>query len=461
MATGPMVNNTTSLALDPDPKPSARRRQVIVSEKKSTVEVAANGGNPGINNDKIVINGNDLSHTLRGETVLGRPRDLSHARRGLTGASTMSPRRRKSSSKPEKSRWLTVVSILTKNCILLMVLFIVGRMIWKWSDKLSESTHMPFAALDFEGRISDVESSLKKTAKMMQVQLEVVDRKIGTETGNVRWELSNKIEENSGFFEKELKKLDARSDSLEKSLAELKDSSFFSKEDLEKLLSDFRKSQDLERNGRHFTLDEIRTYARDVVVKEIEKHAADGLGRVDYALASSGARVVRHSEPYDLGKVIWFPVGKGRNRVHANAHKMLQPSFGEPGQCFPLNGNSGFVEIKLRTGIVLDSITLEHVAKSVAYDRSSAPKECRVSAWFEGPEDNPSTRSEKSTLVEFTYNLERSNAQTFDVVEPGQWGVINMVRLDFTSNHGCPSHTCIYRLRVHGHEPNSETTRQS
>ena len=56
-------------------------------------------------------------------------------------------------------------------------------------------------------------------------------------------------------------------------------------------------------------------------------------------------------------------------------------------------------------------------------------------------------------LAEFTYDLDKSNAQTFNVLDSAGSAVIDTVRLDFTSNHGSPSHTCIYRLRVHGHEP--------
>lgn len=85
----------------------------------------------------------------------------------------------------------------------------------------------------------------------------------------------------------------------------------------------------------------------------------------------------------------------------------------------------------------------------MAYDRSSAPKDCRVSAWLEGPSYDGGGAEKVRTLVEFSYDLERSNAQSFNV-EPG--GAVNMVRFDFSSNHGSSSHTCIYRLRVHGWE---------
>lgn len=93
--------------------------------------------------------------------------------------------------------------------------------------------------------------------------------------------------------------------------------------------------------------------------------------------------------------------------------------------------------------------------QSVAYDRSSAPKDCRLSAWYKGQDDVPSDGVDRVSLsAEFSYDLEKSNAQTFNVESAGS-DVVNMVRLDFTSNHGSPLHTCIYRLRVHGREPES------
>ncbi|RRT65437.1 hypothetical protein B296_00009093 [Ensete ventricosum] len=88
--------------------------------------------------------------------------------------------------------------------------------------------------------------------------------------------------------------------------------------------------------------------------------------------------------------------------------------------------------------------------QSVAYDRSSAPKDCQVSAWFESPEEDPSSDVNKvRALTEFSYDLEKSNAQTFNVEARDSGGVINTVRLNFTSNHGSSALTCIYRFRVH------------
>jgi SUN domain-containing protein 1/2 len=42
---------------------------------------------------------------------------------------------------------------------------------------------------------------------------------------------------------------------------------------------------------------------------------------------------------------------------------MLKPSFGEPGNCFALKGSRGFVQFKLRSAIVPEAVTLEHIAK--------------------------------------------------------------------------------------------------
>ncbi|KAJ4813446.1 SUN domain-containing protein 1 [Rhynchospora pubera] len=198
----------------------------------------------------------------------------------------------------------------------------------------------------------------------------------------------------------------------------------------------------------------MKLFAKEMVEREIEMLAADGLGIVDYALWSGGARIVKHSEPFTGGKTNWF-AANGRGSVHSNAQKVLKPSFGEPGQCFALKGSSGFVEIKLRSSIVVQAVTLEHVVKSVAYDRSSAPKDCQLTAWHEGPD--ASLRAQRGVaMAEFTYDLDESNVQTFtsDSDEP----FVNMVRLSFSSNHGNSALTCLYRFRVHGFEPGTPSS---
>ncbi|CAL9053625.1 SUN domain-containing protein 1-like isoform X1 [Musa acuminata AAA Group] len=430
----PAANASLTLELNATPE---SRRRVAVTEKKSSVD---NDGNM-----------NDLNRKIRGQSLHERPKNITEVKRGLV-ASPIGPRRRKGIPKPEKLKWQTFVSVVTKICLLLVAVLWLGQLIWRWEAMIRYNRD--FSSLDSESRLFEVETSMKSVAKMLQVQVDVVEKKIFTEVGFAKRELKKQVEEKDLMFEEELKRLVSQTDNLDKSLAELKGMGFLLKEEFRTFL-DKSKGRNLGSSNHDVTLDDVRNFAKEIVKKEIEKHAADGLGRVDYALSSGGARVISHSEPFVVGKFSnWLSLGKGRNRVHSNAQKMLEPSFGEPGQCFALQGNNGFVEIRLRTGIVAEAVTLEHVSKSIAYDRSSAPKDCMVSAWFEEPGSDPSKRAEKTfILMKFSYDLEKSNAQTFKV-ETAISGIINIVRLDFSSNHGSSTLTCIYRFRVHGYEPN-------
>lgn len=104
------------------------------------------------------------------------------------------------------------------------------------------------------------------------------------------------------------------------------------------------------------------------------------------------------------------------------------------------------------TGIVL--------GQSVAYDRSSAPKDCRIFGWLQSQRlsDIAAEDQEMLLLTEFKYDLQERNTQTFDVVDSLRSRMVDTVRFEFTSNHGSATHTCIYRLRVHGDEPKSVST---
>ncbi|XP_019449344.1 PREDICTED: protein SAD1/UNC-84 domain protein 1-like isoform X2 [Lupinus angustifolius] len=411
---------------------AARRRAVVATEKTTSTNIellpvdsalstpAATSGAGEGRNPTSAGNARDISHhSIRGEAVLERSaKDLTPAKKssvngviaGGPNSNGLATRRtRKPNGKAEKARWTTVLSIFAKNFALIVVLL-----------------------------------------GLVQLKVEVVNKKIVDEVGGLRKELSDKIDEKGAILESGLKKLEAKNDELERYLNELKTEDWLSKEEFEKIFEGLKNAKGNESNVGG--LDEIREIARGMIEKELEKYAADGLGRVDYALASGGARVVKHSEPFDTRWGDWF-MSAATNGVHHNAERMLKPSFGEPGQCFPLKGSSGFVQIKLRTAIIPEAVTLEHVAKNVAYDRSSAPKDCRVSGWLQGRNTDALIDTENMYLVvEFTYDLEKSKAQTFNVLNSTGSGLIDTVRLDFTSNHGSP-HTCIYRFRVHGHEP--------
>ncbi|KAF5189104.1 Sun domain-containing protein [Thalictrum thalictroides] len=332
----------------------------------------------------------------------------------------------------------------------LITTFTLGSSLFNFNYNSKGALFSSNAISQLQARIGEIDAMLKETNKMVQTQLDVVDNNIHNQLAAAKRDLINKIEQNGDFFENRFNKLEATSHALQLSLSQLKSSNLLTNEDLHKFSEELKTSRNSNSQGNDgpVSLDEIGAVARSIVEKAIQKHAADGLARVDYALASGGAMVVKHSEPLFPTAGNWLNF----KRVNVVAQKMLQPSFGEPGHCFPLKGSNGFVEIKLRRDIIPDAVTLEHVAKSVAYDRSSAPKDCQIFGWFQGLDADQSSQAEKKFLLaEFAYDLEKSNAQTFNV-ESSNSGIVNMIRLEFSSNHGGP-HTCIYRLRVHGHEP--------
>ncbi|CAN0908718.1 SUN domain-containing protein 1 [Linum grandiflorum] len=466
-----MSASTVSITANPA---AARRRPVLVGEKKSnTVELfpneaqAKNGGDTGnvTGNDKVAqAHSKDLSHnSIRGEAILERTsKDPVLLRKSNAVNSTVSPRRgRKLAQKPVKPRWVTVASVFTKNFALLLVLVGLVQLIRGLASKSEIPNAGTMTGLaEIEGRIAEVESLLKTTAKMMQVQVEVVDKKIENEIGGLRHEVNHKLDDRNVNFDAMLRKLETRSEELEKLVADIKAGDWLSKDEFGKFYEELKETKDVQHGEDSYSLDVIRAYAKEIVEKEIQKHAADGLGKVDYALAEGGAFVLKHSEFFGKPSPLsnWFQSPRGA-RAHPDASKMLRPSFGEPGQCFPLKGTSGFVEISLRKAIVPEAVTLEHVAKSVAYDRSSAPRDCRVTGWLRGADIASPVETEKMLLTEFTYDLEKSNAQTFNVLASSASRTIDTVRLDFTSNHGSHTHTCIYRFRVHGYEPDSGLVR--
>ena len=447
-----MSTSTMSLTATP-----AKRSPILAGEKKSNFdfpqsESLANGGTSSrdpIRAEATVVDrsqGQDLGPLTR-RSVSGT---------ATTGTNTTANQRRTrkvaaATPKAEKARWKRVVRIFAKQLAALLIIVgliqVTRKVILKVTSSSSSFETAAFWGL--ESRIAEVDGLVKATTSKMQVQVELLDKKMEKEAKALRQELETK----ASVFQSELKKIESRTESLEKSVEEVNAKPFVSRDELEKIYEELKKGNVDDSAFSEVSIDELRAYAREMMEKEIEKHAADGLGRVDYALASGGGFVMHHSDPFLVGKgSSWFATGS--RRAHANAVKMLSPSFGEPGQCFALKGSNGYVQIRLRGPIVPETFTLEHVAKNVAYDRSSAPKDCLVSGWLQGKGQESLEETEKSQLLtEFTYDLDRSNAQTFNVLDSSDSGLIDTVRLDFTSNHGSNSHTCIYRFRVHGRAP--------
>lgn len=442
--------SASTVSLTANPTAAIRRTPVISGDKKSTLDFPPSESHANTNQDPIRGEAAaDRSNSYDAGPVIRKSGSSTAA--GTKSTTTQRRTRKVQGTKNEKTPWTRVVRVFAKQLGALLLLAGLIQLVRKVVIKettLSSYSSFPIETemglSELESRIAAVDGLVKTTTKMMQVQVEFLDKKMGGETRALR----ETMESTSSALEDELKKVDSKVERLQASVEEVNSKSLVSREELERVYEELKKSKVDESSFSDVSIDELRAYAREIVEKEIGKHAADGLGRVDYALASGGAFVMDHSDPFLVGN--WF--GTSRRRVHSKAVKMLTPSFGEPGQCFPLKGSDGFVQVRLRAPVVPEAVTLEHVSKAVAYDRTSAPKDCRVSGWLEDKDMESETRL---LLTEFSYDLDRSNAQTFDIAESAHSGLVNTVRLDFTSNHGSDSHTCIYRFRVHGRELDS------
>lgn len=442
------TNGNHALSVDSHSSQDVRRRTVVVAKKITPPELLTEGGVNGVSGDKTASK-KDIGHTTRGEPVADKPKYSYEARKDAFPSAATAEHRRKSATKQGKAKWEIVFSVLMKLCLLITAIAWMAQVFWRW-----QNGDLSFTTLDMESRLSKVEG-FKKTTKMLQVQLDILDKKLGNEIGKAKMDITKQFEDKGNKLETKMKALEGKTDILDKSLTELRDMGFVSKKEFDEIVNQLKKKGGLDGTGTDITLDDIRLFAKEIVEMEIARHAADGLGMVDYALGSGGGKVLKHSEP--------FKKAKGILPRRSEAHKMLEPSFGQPGECFALEGSSGFVEIKLRTGIIPEAVTLEHVDKSVAYDRSSAPKDFQVSGWYQGLGDDSDKQLNTATnLGEFSYDIEKSNAQTFQLDRTtADAQVINTVRLDFSSNHGQPELTCIYRFRLHGSEPGSLGTTAS
>ncbi|KAH7404006.1 hypothetical protein KP509_15G005200 [Ceratopteris richardii] len=352
----------------------------------------------------------------------------------------------------QSSRSFLFKNMFSFSFVLLVIVAGLATTPWTWRaipSSLDTGT--------MEGQVAELQEVLRKTTKMMQVQLDLVDIKIHKEVEELRRNLEDKIDEQTITFSTELRNLMAKTDDIESSLKDLLNAGFPSREDVLTLINSVVDKRAAEGSGNALSLDDVRAVAKRLVEVELEKHSADGISRVDYALGSGGGKVVDHSDGFYHGLGIgWHLLSPsfllGASNKHPLANKILEPSFGEPGQCLPLKGSSGYVEIALRTSIFPDAFSLEHVAKNAAYDISSAPKEFRVFGWLDSfRKDNAAQHFMSQVMLgSFVYDINKTNVQTFPVPVELTGKLVNLVRLEILSNYGSSSHTCIYRFRVHG-----------
>ena len=221
----------------------------------------------------------------------------------------------------------------------------------------------------------------------------------------------------------------------------------------------------------------------------------DTLARPDFALHSAGAQIIPSltSATYSIspdgifGKAYGFVSGSGYASGLSPINALHPHNYA--GRCWPFEGSEGQLGVKLARRTYISDITIDHVAKEVAFDLRSTPRQMEVWGLVEG-QDNlakvagwlADRQRRRSDAVEsgnaldpkdeewevpkhlpkdaqyipaarFLYDVHSTrNIQTFPVdSEVRALGVdFGVVVLVVKNNWGRQEYTCLYRFRVHG-----------
>jgi hypothetical protein len=115
------------------------------------------------------------------------------------------------------------------------------------------------------------------------------------------------------------------------------------------------------------------------------------------------------------------------------------------GHCWPMQGSSGALAVRLARPVSVGAISIDHVSKRDAIDIHTAPRNFAVYTYSSEDDEE----GEGEWLLTGEYDVDKGeNVQTFFAPVPSR--PVSVVRLVIESNHGNPSYTCLYRMRVHG-----------
>uniref|UniRef100_A0A1B0FCU2 SUN domain-containing protein n=1 Tax=Glossina morsitans morsitans TaxID=37546 RepID=A0A1B0FCU2_GLOMM len=162
--------------------------------------------------------------------------------------------------------------------------------------------------------------------------------------------------------------------------------------------------------------------------------------RVNYASEDLGAQVISiDGQPVCPSNFLKRLLGMEFN---ANPPVQMLRTDMETGNCFAFRNDSAIATIKLSEPVLIDKIGLEHIAKKLTpgEDNRAAPKDFSVFAISENGDE---------LLGKFRYaDNQNKLRQTFDILQSVK--KYDLLRFHFTSNHGHPRYTCVYRIFVHG-----------
>jgi len=230
----------------------------------------------------------------------------------------------------------------------------------------------------------------------------------------------------------------------------------------------------------------------------------DTIAKPDFALHSGGARIIPsltsstfEIKPQNIGsQMIGLVTGSGyavgRPPITALHHEM------QNGHCWPFAGGEGQLGVALASPIFIEEVSIDHVAKSIAFDMRSAPRQMEVWGLVEGKDNIARVRAWKEDIASrkegeqpsgeqssASYNQDGSDASSYEAVYPKtlpkypeyvrlanfiydihsphnvqtypvmpemrELGIdFGIVVLRVLNNWGRDDFTCLYRFRVHG-----------
>lgn len=222
----------------------------------------------------------------------------------------------------------------------------------------------------------------------------------------------------------------------------------------DKLRDDARKLKEEQENGNNLDEQELLVLIKPEIDRKIALYHADQTNETDFALFSAGGRVIKSSQTSrktstDSIKAIFDSFFTAYMPTRP-PHTMLIDDT-QVGHCWPMQSNTGWAVIELRTSVIVKSVVYEHVPSGISPGGSlSAPKHMKV--WGLSGEPDPNEDFPRvALLADFEYNADHSvekPLQKFVTMNPNK-SHYKFVAIEVLDNHGA-DYTCMYRFRVHG-----------
>ena len=168
---------------------------------------------------------------------------------------------------------------------------------------------------------------------------------------------------------------------------------------------------------------DVRALIHHLVDSAVSTVTQDILAKPDFALHSGGAKIIpsltsptfeirpQSLGSYMIGLVTGAGYAIGRPPITALHHEM------QNGHCWPFAGGEGQLGVALAAPILMEEVTIDHVAKSIAFDMRSAPRQMEVWGLVEGKDNVARVRAWKEDLAarkEAEQRSEEASSATYD-----------------------------------------------